>query len=210
MSVYFQKCLSQQSGKKIWNCIFYCNRNLFTLWKYIYYRFYNMYLYISKPKQCISLSPRLIKWALNAPLFHTYSCCVLHVLFRWGPEAARYWTACWSISASVSSKSSVWQFSEVSQCLRGSSRENVLNSFVVRWDLGRLPLMNDLAGCHGSWENTMWTEQNAHHCDPSDNEYLFLDLEQKLSKYFGKRWNRRSLKVICFFLSCFHCEILFP
>ncbi|XP_059181154.1 FERM domain-containing protein 6-like [Centropristis striata] len=28
-----------------------------------------------------------------------------------------------------------------------------------------------------------------------DNEYLFLDLEQKLSKYFGKRWNRGSLKV---------------
>ncbi|XP_044033940.1 FERM domain-containing protein 6-like isoform X2 [Siniperca chuatsi] len=28
-----------------------------------------------------------------------------------------------------------------------------------------------------------------------DNEYLFLDLEQKLSKYFGKRWNRGSLMV---------------
>ncbi|XP_070847496.1 FERM domain-containing protein 6-like [Chaetodon trifascialis] len=28
-----------------------------------------------------------------------------------------------------------------------------------------------------------------------DHEYLFLDLEQKLSKYFGKRWNRRSLKI---------------
>ncbi|KAM9336907.1 FERM domain-containing protein 6-like [Symphorus nematophorus] len=25
-----------------------------------------------------------------------------------------------------------------------------------------------------------------------DNEYLFLDLEQKLSKYYGKRWNRGS------------------
>ncbi|MED6241968.1 hypothetical protein ATANTOWER_031032 [Ataeniobius toweri] len=28
-----------------------------------------------------------------------------------------------------------------------------------------------------------------------DNEYLFLDLEQKLSKYFAKIWNRESLKV---------------
>ncbi|XP_069011607.1 FERM domain-containing protein 6 [Embiotoca jacksoni] len=28
-----------------------------------------------------------------------------------------------------------------------------------------------------------------------DNEYLFLDLDQKLSKYFGKRWNRSSLMV---------------
>ncbi|TKS89656.1 FERM domain-containing protein 1 [Collichthys lucidus] len=28
-----------------------------------------------------------------------------------------------------------------------------------------------------------------------DNEYLFLDLEQKLSKYFGKRWRRGSLKI---------------
>ncbi|XP_078136074.1 FERM domain-containing protein 6 [Sander vitreus] len=28
-----------------------------------------------------------------------------------------------------------------------------------------------------------------------DNEYLFLDSEQKLSKYFGKRWNRGSLTV---------------
>ncbi|XP_032358623.1 FERM domain-containing protein 6 isoform X2 [Etheostoma spectabile] len=28
-----------------------------------------------------------------------------------------------------------------------------------------------------------------------DNEYLFLDSEQKLSKYFGKRWNRGSLMV---------------
>nr|XP_054605193.1 FERM domain-containing protein 6-like [Nothobranchius furzeri] len=28
-----------------------------------------------------------------------------------------------------------------------------------------------------------------------DNEYLFLNLEKKLSKYFGKRWNRGSLKV---------------
>ncbi|KAM4715220.1 FERM domain-containing protein 6-like [Anableps anableps] len=28
-----------------------------------------------------------------------------------------------------------------------------------------------------------------------DNEYLFLDLEQKLRKYFGKTWNRESLKV---------------
>ncbi|XP_037611280.1 FERM domain-containing protein 6-like isoform X2 [Sebastes umbrosus] len=26
-----------------------------------------------------------------------------------------------------------------------------------------------------------------------DNEYLFLDLEKKISKYFGKRWNRGSL-----------------
>lgn len=31
-----------------------------------------------------------------------------------------------------------------------------------------------------------------------DNEYLFLDLEQKLSKYFGKIWNRESLKVSYF------------
>ncbi|PWA21345.1 hypothetical protein CCH79_00003065, partial [Gambusia affinis] len=28
-----------------------------------------------------------------------------------------------------------------------------------------------------------------------DNEYLFLDLEQKLRKYFGKTWSRNSLKV---------------
>ncbi|XP_028287583.1 FERM domain-containing protein 6 [Parambassis ranga] len=28
-----------------------------------------------------------------------------------------------------------------------------------------------------------------------DNEYLFLDLDQKLSKYFGKRWNTGSLMV---------------
>ncbi|XP_039991867.1 FERM domain-containing protein 6-like [Xiphias gladius] len=28
-----------------------------------------------------------------------------------------------------------------------------------------------------------------------DNEYLFLDLDQKLSKYFGKRWNRVSATV---------------
>ncbi|XP_049916304.1 FERM domain-containing protein 6-like isoform X3 [Epinephelus moara] len=28
-----------------------------------------------------------------------------------------------------------------------------------------------------------------------DNEYLFLDLEQKLSKYFGKTWSRGSLMV---------------
>ncbi|CAK6956664.1 FERM domain-containing protein 6-like [Scomber scombrus] len=28
-----------------------------------------------------------------------------------------------------------------------------------------------------------------------DNEYLFLDLEHKLSKYFNKRWSRRSLMV---------------
>ncbi|XP_029312838.1 FERM domain-containing protein 6-like isoform X2 [Cottoperca gobio] len=28
-----------------------------------------------------------------------------------------------------------------------------------------------------------------------DNEYLFLDLEQKLSNYFGKTWNRGSLTV---------------
>ncbi|XP_045925725.1 FERM domain-containing protein 6-like [Micropterus dolomieu] len=28
-----------------------------------------------------------------------------------------------------------------------------------------------------------------------DNEYVFLDLEQKLSKYFGKRWSRGSLAV---------------
>ncbi|XP_053197029.1 FERM domain-containing protein 6-like [Scomber japonicus] len=28
-----------------------------------------------------------------------------------------------------------------------------------------------------------------------DNEYLFLDLEHKLSKYFDKRWSRRSLMV---------------
>nr|XP_046234033.1 FERM domain-containing protein 6-like [Scatophagus argus] len=28
-----------------------------------------------------------------------------------------------------------------------------------------------------------------------DNEYLFLNLEQKLSKYFGKRWNRRSVTI---------------
>ncbi|KAI3365218.1 hypothetical protein L3Q82_010315, partial [Scortum barcoo] len=28
-----------------------------------------------------------------------------------------------------------------------------------------------------------------------DNEYLFLNLEQKLSKYFGKQWSRGSLKV---------------
>ncbi|XP_068585397.1 FERM domain-containing protein 6-like [Cebidichthys violaceus] len=28
-----------------------------------------------------------------------------------------------------------------------------------------------------------------------DHEYLFLDLEQKLSKYFGKRWTRGSLTV---------------
>ncbi|KAM8730651.1 FERM domain-containing protein 6-like [Acanthopagrus schlegelii] len=28
-----------------------------------------------------------------------------------------------------------------------------------------------------------------------DNEYLFVDLEQKLSKYFGKRWNRGSLSI---------------
>ncbi|XP_022047400.2 FERM domain-containing protein 6-like [Acanthochromis polyacanthus] len=28
-----------------------------------------------------------------------------------------------------------------------------------------------------------------------DNEYLFVDLDQKLSKYFGKRWNTGSIKV---------------
>uniref|UniRef100_A0A668V9B8 FERM domain-containing protein n=1 Tax=Oreochromis aureus TaxID=47969 RepID=A0A668V9B8_OREAU len=28
-----------------------------------------------------------------------------------------------------------------------------------------------------------------------DNDYLFLDLDQKLSKYFGKRWNKGSLMV---------------
>ncbi|XP_073345256.1 FERM domain-containing protein 6-like [Pagrus major] len=28
-----------------------------------------------------------------------------------------------------------------------------------------------------------------------DNEYLFVDLEQKLSKYFGKRWNRGSITI---------------
>ncbi|XP_008294661.1 FERM domain-containing protein 6 [Stegastes partitus] len=28
-----------------------------------------------------------------------------------------------------------------------------------------------------------------------DHEYLFVDLDQKLSKYFGKRWNTGSLKV---------------
>ncbi|CAG5905833.1 unnamed protein product [Menidia menidia] len=28
-----------------------------------------------------------------------------------------------------------------------------------------------------------------------ENEYLFLDLDQKLGKYFGKRWNRGSVKV---------------
>ncbi|XP_076008377.1 FERM domain-containing protein 6-like [Genypterus blacodes] len=28
-----------------------------------------------------------------------------------------------------------------------------------------------------------------------DSEYLFLDLKQKLSSYFGRQWNRRSIKV---------------
>ncbi|XP_030257134.1 FERM domain-containing protein 6-like isoform X3 [Sparus aurata] len=41
-----------------------------------------------------------------------------------------------------------------------------------------------------------------------DNEYLFVDLEQKLSKYFGKRWNRGSLSIpfILFLRVQYHVE----
>ena len=61
--------------------------------------------------------------------FETCNCSwrVLSVHCRCDPEATRCWTLCWSSLASVSSKSWVWLFSEVSWCQCGSSRDSVFN-----------------------------------------------------------------------------------
>lgn len=48
----------------------------------------------------------------------------------------------------------------------------------------------------------------------SDNEYVFIDLEQKLSKYFSKEWKKETTKVrevfnfrsCCFFIGL-HSEM---
>lgn len=52
--------------------------------------------------------------------------------------------------------------------------------------------MNELTGCRGPV--FLCVSLICAFCF-SDSEYFFLDLEQKLRKYFGKRWNRGSSMV---------------
>lgn len=110
---------------------------------------------ITKPKYCINVNPKLTGWTPNVPCTLFLLCvCVLCVFFRWEPEATRCRTACCGSSASVNSKCSVWLFSEVGWCLRGSSRENVLNSFTVGCrHLGRQPVASELTGAREVKDN---------------------------------------------------------